>query len=125
MAVGGRIHGRNTNRSPVSLFALIRTIKESKRKPFPHCFAKLIMPANYAPIVLLGIVQANITAVTTELKVGFQFHLPYRTSGGDSSSLLVATGPNVSVNTIIGLPFITSLVLALVNTWILHKNNSI
>jgi hypothetical protein len=31
MAVGGRIHGRNTNRAPMSLFALIRSIKESKR----------------------------------------------------------------------------------------------
>jgi hypothetical protein len=77
-------------------------------KRYPHCLAKLLMPADYAPIVLSGIVQANNAAVTTELKVGFQFHLPYRTSGGDSSSLLMATGPNVSVNTIIGLPFIES-----------------
>ena len=55
--------------------------------------------------------------VTTELEVGFQFHLPHRTSGGDSSSLLVATGPNVSVNTIIGLPFIkaTGMILDFVD----------
>jgi hypothetical protein len=31
MAVGGRIHGWNTNRATMSLFALIKTIKESKR----------------------------------------------------------------------------------------------
>jgi hypothetical protein len=74
-------------------------------KHYPHCLAKLLTPANYAPIVLSGIVQANNAVVTTEL-VGFQFHLPYHTSGGDSSSLLIATGPNVSVNMIIGLPFI-------------------
>jgi hypothetical protein len=39
-------------------------------------------------------------------KVGFQFHLLYRTSGGDSSSLVIATSPHVLVNMIIGLPFI-------------------
>jgi hypothetical protein len=71
----------------------------------------------YAPIVLSGIVQANDAAVTTELEVGFQFHLLYRTSGGNSSSLLIATGPNVLVNTIIGLPFIkaTGMILDFVD----------
>jgi hypothetical protein len=86
-------------------------------KRYPRCLAKLLTPANYAPIVLSGIVQANDNAVTMELEVGFQFHLPYCTSGSDSSSLLVATGPNVSVNTIIGLPFIkaTGMILDFVN----------
>ncbi len=41
-----------------------------------------------------------------ELEVGFLFRLPYKTSDGDESSFMVATGPNVSVNTIIGLSFI-------------------
>jgi hypothetical protein len=52
-----------------------------------------------------------------ELKVGFQFHLPYCTSGGDSLSLLVATGPNVLVNTIIYLPLIkaTGMILDFVD----------
>jgi hypothetical protein len=52
-----------------------------------------------------------------ELKVGFQFHLPYCTSGSDYLSLLVATGPNVSVNTIIGLLFIkaTGMILDFVD----------
>jgi hypothetical protein len=86
-------------------------------KRYPHCLAKLRMPANYAPIVLSGIVQVNDAAVTTELEVGFQFHLPYRTSGSDSSSLLIAMSPNVLVNTIIGLPFIkaTGMILDFVN----------
>jgi hypothetical protein len=68
-------------------------------------------------MVLSGIIQANNAAVTTELEVGFQFHIPYCTSGSDSLSLLVATGPNVSVNTIIGLPFIkaTGMILDFVN----------
>jgi hypothetical protein len=59
----------------------------------------------------------NNAVVTTELEVGFQFHLPYCTSGGDYLPLLVATGPNVSVNTIIGLPFIkaTGMILDFVD----------
>jgi hypothetical protein len=70
-------------------------------KHYPHCLAKLLTPADYAPIDLSGIIQANNTAVTTELIVGFQFHLPYCTSGGNFLSLLIAMGPNVLVNTII------------------------
>jgi hypothetical protein len=62
--------------------------------------------SDYAPIVLSGIVQTNNKAVTTKLEVRFQFHLPYCTSGGDISSLLIAVGPNIYVNTIIGLSFI-------------------
>jgi hypothetical protein len=38
--------------------------------------------------------------------VGFQFHLPYLTKDGDTTSILIATGPHVTVNTIVGLPFI-------------------
>jgi hypothetical protein len=44
-----------------------------------------------------------------ELEVGFLFHLPYRTREGDTTSLMVATGPNVLVNTIIGLPFMKAM----------------
>ncbi len=55
--------------------------------------------------------------MTTELEAGFLFHLPYWTWEGDTSSLMVATGPNVSVNTILGLPFMkaTGMVLDLVD----------
>jgi len=54
----------------------------------------------------MGIVWNKTEAVTTKLELGFLFRLPYMTSDGDDSSFMVATGPNVSVNTIIGLPFI-------------------
>ncbi len=74
-------------------------------KRFPHCVAKIFTPDDYMPIFLSGIVQSNAESVTTELKVGFLFHLPYKTTDGDSASLMIATGPNISVNTIIGLPF--------------------
>ncbi len=55
--------------------------------------------------------------MTTELEVGFLFHLPYQTREGYASSLMVATGPNVSVNTILGLPFMeaTGMILDLVD----------
>jgi hypothetical protein len=38
--------------------------------------------------------------------VGFQFHLPYLTKEGDPMSIFIATGPHVTVNMIVGLPFI-------------------
>ncbi len=85
-------------------------------KRYLHCLAKLLAPANYTPIILSGIIQTNDKAVTMELEVRFQFHLPYCTSGGDSLSLLMASDPNVLVNTIIGLPFIKATGMIL-TTW--------
>jgi len=90
----------------------------SLAKRFPHCVAKVFAPQDYAPIVLSGVVQSHQQeAVTTELEVGFQFHLPYKTSDGEEASLLIATGPHVSVNTILGLPFMqgTGMILDLVD----------
>jgi hypothetical protein len=81
----------------------------SVAKRFPHCVAKIFAPKDYAPIILLGIVQSSErAAVMTELEVGWQFHLPYRTNEGDVASFPIATGPHVSVNTILGLPFNTA-----------------
>jgi hypothetical protein len=74
-------------------------------KCFPHCIAKIFTPDDYVPIVPSGIIQSNAESVNTELKVGFLFHLPYKTTDGNSASLMIATGPNISVNTNIGLPF--------------------
>ncbi len=86
-------------------------------KPFPHCVANCFAPQDYALIILSGIVQSCQEAVTTELEVGFQFHLPYKTKEGDKSFLSIATGPNVSVNTILGLPFMlsTGMILDLID----------
>ena len=74
-------------------------------KQYPHCIAKLFVPKDYNPIVLSGIVQHGGESITTELTVGFQFHLPYLTKEGNTTSILIATGSHVTVNTIIGLPF--------------------
>ena len=89
----------------------------SLAKHFPHCLAKVFTPQDYASIVLSGVVQSHQhEAVTTKLEVGFQFHLPYKTTTGEETSLLIATGPHVSVNTILGLPFMqgTGMILDLV-----------
>jgi hypothetical protein len=75
-------------------------------KRYPHCMQKIFARQDYASIVLMGIVWNKTEAVTTKLEVGFLFRLPYKTPDGNDSSFMVATGPNVSVNTIIGLPFI-------------------
>jgi hypothetical protein len=75
-------------------------------KRYPHCVARLFVPKDYNPIVLSGIVQRGGKSVTTKLTGGFQFHLPYLTKEGDPTSILIATGPHVTVNMIVGLPFI-------------------
>jgi hypothetical protein len=86
-------------------------------KCFPHCVAKFFAPLDYVPIILLGIIQSHQEAITTKSEVGFQFHLPYKRKEGDNSSLMIATDPNVSVNTILGLPFMlgTGMILNLVD----------
>ncbi len=75
-------------------------------KRYPHCVAKLYAPKDYNPIVLSGIVQRGGESITADLTVGFQFHLPYLTHNGQATSILIATSPHVTVNTIVGLPFI-------------------
>ena len=75
-------------------------------KRYPHCVAKLYAPKDYNPIVLSGIVQRGGESITTDLTVGFQFHLPYLTRDGQAMSILIAIGPHITVNTIVGLPFI-------------------
>jgi hypothetical protein len=78
-------------------------------KSIPHCVAKVFAPQDYAPIILSGIVQFHQEAIMTKLEVGFQFHLSYKTKEGDESSLMIATGPNVSDNIILGLPFMLGM----------------
>ena len=71
-------------------------------RQFPHILKRIYMPAEYAAIVLSGIVtSSNNEPITTELPVGFEIHLP-----GSETSLIVAAGPDVAVNLILGLPFI-------------------
>jgi hypothetical protein len=75
-------------------------------KRYPYCIANMFVPEDYNPIVLSNIVQCSGESITTELMAGFQFHLPYLTKDGSPTSIFIATGPHVTVNTIVGLPFI-------------------
>ncbi len=75
-------------------------------KRYPQCVAKIFLPEDYSPIILSGIVQNNADAITTDLAVAFQFHLPYLTKDGSTTSFVVAIGPQVSINTVLGLPLI-------------------
>ncbi|KAL3787167.1 hypothetical protein HJC23_010177 [Cyclotella cryptica] len=56
---------------------------------------------DHSPVVLSGIVMT-----TTELPVALEFHLPYRMTDGSPTMVCFGFGPDVSVNMILGLPFI-------------------
>ncbi len=75
-------------------------------KAYPHTVAAVHRESDYSPITLSGIVQQGGESMSTELTVGFQFHLPYLTREGNPTHLSIACGPNVTVNMILGLPFI-------------------
>jgi hypothetical protein len=77
-------------------------------KSYPHCVAKIFLPEDYSPIILLGMIQDNAQSITTDLSVAFQFYLPYLTKDGSPTSFVIATRPKVSVNLILGLPLITA-----------------
>jgi hypothetical protein len=66
------------------------------------------LPEDYSPIILSGIVKDNVHSVTTDLSVIFQFHLPYLTRDGSPTSFVIATGPQGSVNMVLGVPLITA-----------------
>jgi hypothetical protein len=86
-------------------------------KWYPHCVGKFLIPKEYNPIMLSGIVQRGGKSITTKLTIGFQFRLPYLTRDGSQTSLLIANGPHVTVNTIVGLLFIqaTQAIINLLN----------
>jgi hypothetical protein len=75
-------------------------------KRYPQCIAKIFLSENYSPIILSGIVQNNADAITTDLAVTFQFHLPYFTKDGSTTSFVIASRPQVSINTVLDLPLI-------------------
>jgi len=62
----------------------------------------------YMPITLSGVVKEDSagTFCNTELPVVFNIHLPYLTTENEPSILQIACGHNVSVNLLLGLPFL-------------------
>jgi hypothetical protein len=93
-------------------------------KRYPHCIAEVFLPKDSSPIILLGVIDDDAQAITTDLYVAFQFHLPYLTHDGSMTSIIIATGPQVSVNAIIGLPFIeaTGMIIDTVDNVVKAKN---
>jgi hypothetical protein len=75
-------------------------------KAYLHTIASIHSLSDYSPITLSGIVQNDGNPVTTKFSVAFRFHLPYLMQEGNPTSFLVATGCNVTINAILGLPFI-------------------
>ncbi len=75
-------------------------------KAYPHTVAAIHSQSDYLSITLSGIIQQGGALVTTDLTVGFQFHMPYLTRDSHPTTLTIATGPDVTVNTILSLPFI-------------------
>jgi hypothetical protein len=76
---------------------------------FPHILKKIYLPEDCAAIVLSGILNSpDLVPDTKELTVGFDIHLPYSTKDGNTTSLRVTAGPDVAVNIVLGLPFITA-----------------
>ncbi len=47
-------------------------------KQYSHCVTKIFLSEDYSPTILLGIVQDDDWAITTDLPVAFMFHLPYQ-----------------------------------------------
>jgi hypothetical protein len=86
-------------------------------KAFPHTLAAIYSMADHNPIILSNIVQQGGASITTDLMVAFQFHMPYFMCKGTPTTLLIACGPNVMVDTILGLQFIqaTKMVLNAAN----------
>jgi hypothetical protein len=82
-------------------------------KAFPHTVAAIYSTADHNPIILSSIFQQGGASITKDLTVMFQFHMPYFTREGTPTTLLVACGPNVTVNTILGLPFIQAIKMVL------------
>jgi hypothetical protein len=75
-------------------------------KWYSPCVAKIFLPEDYSPIILSGIIQDDKKAITTDLPMAFQFHLPYLTKDGSQTSFIVVTGPKVILNTVLCLPLI-------------------
>ncbi len=77
-------------------------------KRYPQHVAKIFLHEDYSPIIFSGIVQDTERAVTTDLPVVFQFHLPYLTKDGSQTSFVTTTAPQVSMKMVHGLPLITA-----------------
>lgn len=77
-------------------------------KLHPECVHAIYTNQNYREIILSGIVQVDGRSVTTSLPVAFCFHTPWTTRDGSPCRLVIACGPEVAVNVILGISFLKS-----------------
>ena len=79
---------------------------------YPHVCKTMLdcCDGKYSPLKLAGIVSDNksLDKLTTDLPVLLEFYTPYSTKEGEPLTVSFACGPGVSVNAILGLPFLKS-----------------
>lgn len=78
-------------------------------RQYPHIVAKIYAPEDYTPITLSGIVSKDSVSFTTDLNVGFEFHLPYYNREGNPIKIFFAAGLDVTINSVMGLPFVQAV----------------
>jgi hypothetical protein len=72
----------------------------------PWTVHSVLTAKHYSPLVLSGVVQQDGAPVTTELPCAFIFKTPYKTHDGQPVTIIIAAGPHVNVNCILGMPFL-------------------
>lgn len=77
-------------------------------KRFPQAVAAIYTAEHHEEIRLTGIVQVDGNAVSTSLPIAFCFHTTLKTRDGAPVQVSIACGPSVSVNLILGIPFLKS-----------------
>ena len=85
-------------------------------KAYPALVKSITLASDrYSPIILAGVVSNDdkSTRVITHLPAVVEFHLPYKTTSGQATSLKIAIGDDVSVNCLLGLSFIQTAHLIL------------
>jgi hypothetical protein len=81
-------------------------------KKHPQLIKSLVWAKDkYTPLTLSGVVspddqKSNQATTPTVLPAIIEYHMPYMSAQGSATSFKVAIGPNVAVNTIIGMSMI-------------------
>ena len=78
-------------------------------KKFPECIRTVYTSKTkkYSSISMPGIVGGDEEGkyVTADITVVFKFYFPYATKSSQSLTFIIGTGPNISLNGIVGLPW--------------------
>ena len=66
--------------------------------------------SGFDPLTLAGVVSDDgLVSTTTELPIAMTFYTPYRTREGSQVLLTLAVGVKISVNVLLGMPFLKSI----------------